>query len=39
MLATGPELTVRQIWERLLDDHDANISYDRVHHYVTRLRP
>jgi len=39
MLTTEPDLTVRQIWERLLDDHDAGISYDRVHHYVIRLRP
>lgn len=39
MLRTEPDLPVRQIWERLLDDHDANISYDRVHHYVIRLRP
>jgi hypothetical protein len=39
MLTTEPDLTVRQIWERLFDDHDAGISYDRVHHYVIRLRP
>jgi hypothetical protein len=39
MLTTEPNLTARQIWERLFDDHDADISYDRVHHYVVRLRP
>ena len=39
MLTTEPDLTVRQIRERLFDDHDADISYDRVHHYVVRLRP
>ncbi len=39
MLTAEPDLTARQIWERLFDDHDANISYDRVHHYVIRLRP
>jgi hypothetical protein len=39
MLTTEPDLTARQIWERLFDDHDAGISYDRVHHYVIRLKP
>lgn len=39
MLTTEPGMTARRIWERLLDDHNADISYDRVHHYVTRLRP
>lgn len=39
MLTTEPDLTARQIWERLFDHHDADISYDRVHHYVVRLRP
>jgi hypothetical protein len=38
MLTTEPDLTIRQIWERLLDDHDAAISYDRVHQYIVRLR-
>jgi hypothetical protein len=38
MLTAGPALTVRQIWERLLDDHDAAISYTSVRDYVTRLR-
>ena len=38
MLTNEPDLTVRQIWERLLDDYDATISYDRVHQFVVRLR-
>ena len=38
MLTSEPGLTVRQIWERLLDDHDAGISYARVRDYVIRLR-
>ena len=38
MLTAEPGLTVRQIWERLLDDHDADISYARVRDYVIRLR-
>jgi hypothetical protein len=38
MLTAEPDLTVRQIWERLLDDYDAAISYDRVHQFVVRLR-
>jgi len=39
MLTCEPGLTIRQIWERLLDDHDAGISYARVRDYVIRLRP
>jgi hypothetical protein len=38
MLTPGPALTIRQIWERLLDDHDAAVSYASVRDYVTRLR-
>ena len=38
MLTSEPHLTIRQIWERLLDDHDAEISYARVRGYVIRLR-
>lgn len=38
MLTAGPALTIRQIWERLLDDHNAAISYASVRDYVTRLR-
>ena len=32
-LLTEPELTPMQIWERLLDEHDAGISYSTVCHY------
>lgn len=39
MLAAEPDLTARQVWERLVDNHNADISYDRVHYYVVRLRP
>ncbi len=35
---TEPGLPVRQVWERLLDEHDAGISYASVRDYVTRLR-
>ena len=38
MLTSEPGLTIRQIWERLLDDHEAGISYARVRDYVMRLR-
>ena len=32
-LLTNPQLTATQIWERLLDEHDADISYTTVLHY------
>jgi hypothetical protein len=38
MLTASPALTIRQIWERLLDDHGAAISYASVRDYVTRLQ-
>ena len=38
MLTAEPGLTVRQVWERLLDEHDAGISYATVRDYVIRLR-
>ena len=38
MLTTDPGLTVRQAWERLLDEHDAGVSYGTVSNYVTYLR-
>ena len=38
MLTPGPALTIRQIWEQLLDDHDAAVSYASVRDYATRLR-
>jgi hypothetical protein len=38
MLTTDPGLTVRQAWERLLDEHDVGVSYGTVSNYVTYLR-
>jgi hypothetical protein len=38
MLTADPGMPVRQVWERLLDEHDAAISYARVRDYVTGLR-
>ncbi len=38
MLTAEPGLTVRQVWERLLDEHDAGSSYATVRDYVIRLR-
>jgi hypothetical protein len=32
-LLTKPELTPAQIWQRLLDEHDAGISYTTIGHY------
>jgi len=32
-LRTEPELTPAQIWQRLLDEHDAGISYSTIGHY------
>jgi hypothetical protein len=37
-LAEEPGLPAYQIWERLLDEHDAEISYLSVNAYVTRCR-
>ena len=32
-LLTEPQLTTAQIWQRLLDEHDAGISYSTIGHY------
>lgn len=32
-LLTNPQLTATQIWQRLLDEHDADIAYATVVHY------
>ena len=32
-LLTKPELTPAQIWQRLLDEHDAGVSYTTIGHY------
>jgi len=38
MLDAEPGLSVRHAWERLLDEHDAAVSYATVRDYVMRLR-
>ena len=38
MLTTEPGMPIRQVWEQLLDEHDADVSYATVRDYVTRLR-
>lgn len=38
MLTAQPGLPVRQAWERLLDEHDAGVSYATVRDYLMRLR-
>ena len=37
-LTDEPGLPGYQIWERLLDEHDAEISYQRINAYLTRRR-
>jgi hypothetical protein len=37
MLAAEPGLPARHVWERLLDEHDADVSYATVRDYI-RLR-
>lgn len=37
-LTDEPGLPGYQIWERLLDEHDAEISYQRINAYVTHRR-
>jgi hypothetical protein len=32
-LLTNPQLTATQMWERLLDEHDTDVSYTTVLHY------
>lgn len=40
LLASDPGLSTRQIWERLLDDHGADISYACVrYHVINHHRP
>ena len=38
MLTAEPGLPVRHVWERLLDEHDAAVSYATARDYVMRLR-
>ena len=39
MLASDHNLKARQIWERPVDDHDADASYTTVAAYISRQRP
>jgi lambda repressor-like predicted transcriptional regulator len=39
MLTSDHDLNARQIWERLVDDHDADASYTTVATYIARKRP
>jgi len=38
-LSEDPPLTPAQIWERLVDDHDVDITYGTVAQYTARHRP
>ena len=38
MLTAEPGLPIRHVWERLLDEHDTDVSYTTVRDYVMRLR-
>jgi hypothetical protein len=37
MLTAEPSLSYHQIWEHIVDDHDAEISYARVRDYIIGL--
>lgn len=36
MVSADPEITILDIWARLIDDHDAEVSYGTVREYVGR---
>jgi len=38
MLDARPDMRAGHIWERLIDDHDANVSYASVRAYVAKRR-
>jgi hypothetical protein len=38
-LHTNQLPTVREVWEKLLDEHDAAVSYGTVHRYMSSRRP
>lgn len=38
MIQSQPDLPVQRIWERLLDEHDAEVAPGTVRDYVSRLR-
>jgi hypothetical protein len=39
MLAAEPGLPVPEVWERLLDEHDAGVCYATIRDHVMTLRP
>jgi hypothetical protein len=38
MIATRPRVSITNIWEQLVDQHHAEVSYATVRDYVTRCR-
>lgn len=38
MLDNQPDIRAGHVWERLIDDHDANVSYASVRAYVAKRR-
>jgi hypothetical protein len=39
VIGKNPTATVTAVWEHLVDDHDATVSYGAVRAYVTKRRP
>jgi hypothetical protein len=39
VIGQNPTATVTAVWEHLVDDHDATVSYGAVRAYVTKRRP
>jgi hypothetical protein len=39
MITAAPETLLHDIWERLVDDHHADVSYATVRDYVARAHP
>lgn len=39
MIQKNPAVAVNEVWEHLVDDHDATASYGAVRAYVTKRRP
>jgi hypothetical protein len=38
MIQKNPTITVTEVWEHLVDDHDATVSYGTVRAYVTKRK-
>jgi hypothetical protein len=38
MLDNQPDIRAGHVWQRLIDDHDANVSYASVRAYVAKRR-